>query len=296
MEVVIMIVVTTPTGQIGQQILNNIFDSTEAVRIIVRDPSRLSQRVRERVEVVQGSHDDIAVVTKAFEGADSVLWLVPPNPRAENPMSYYLNFTRPACETIKSQGVKYVIGVSSLGHDFGTPAGLLTPAFAMDDLIETTGVSYRALRMPFFMENLLHQVNAIKSQGMFFMANSADHKLATCATRDIADAAAKLLLDHSWTGQDSVSVVGPDDLSPNDMAKIISQVLERPIRYQQIPSADYKATMMQYGMTEGWAQGLIDMAAAQDQGIYSKESRIAQRTPTSFVQWCEEVLKPAFLA
>jgi uncharacterized protein YbjT (DUF2867 family) len=291
-----MIVVTTPTGQICQQVLDNIFDSTEAVRVIVRDPSRLSPRVRERVEVVQGSHDDIAVVTKAFKDADSVLWLVPPNPQSENPMNYYLNFTQPACEAIKSQGVKRVIGVSSLGHDFGTPAGLLTPAFAMDDLIENTGVNYRALRMPFFMENLLHQVNAIKSQGMFFMANSGNHKLATCATRDIADGAAKLLLDNSWNGQGSVSVVGPDDLSPNDMARIISQVLERPIRYQQIPSMEYKTTMMQYGMSEAWAQGLIDMAAAQDQGIYNNESRIAQRTPTSFIQWCEEVLKPAFLA
>lgn len=291
-----MIVVTTPTGQIGQQILNNIFDSTEAIRVIVRDPARLSPRIRERVEVVQGSHDDIAVVTKAFEGADCVLWLVPPNPRAENPMSYYLNFTHAACEAIKSQGVKRVIGVSSLGYDFGSPAGLLSPAFAMDDLIKTTGVNYRALRMPFFMENLLHQVNAMKGQGMFFMANSADQKLATCATRDIADVATNLLLDKTWTGQDSVSVVGPDDLSPNDMAKIISQVLEHPIHYQQIPSADYKAIMMQYGMSEAWAQGLIDMATAQDQGIYNNESRIAQRTPTSFKQWCEEELKPSFLS
>lgn len=40
--------------QIGQQILDNIFDSTEAIRVIVRDPSRLSPRVRKRVEVVQG--------------------------------------------------------------------------------------------------------------------------------------------------------------------------------------------------------------------------------------------------
>ncbi|CAH1222489.1 Quinone oxidoreductase 2 [Paenibacillus allorhizoplanae] len=291
-----MIVVTTPTGQIGQQVLDNIFDSTEAVRVIVRDPSRLSPRMRERVEVVQGSHDDIAVVTKAFEDADSVLWLVPPNPQAENPMNYYINFTQPACEAIKNQGVKRVIGVSSLGYNFGTPAGLLTPAFAMDDLIENSGVNYRSLRMPFFMENLLHQVNAIKSQGMIFMANAGDHKLATCATRDIADVATKLLLDNTWTGQESVSVIGPDDLSPIDMARIISQVLELPVRYQQIPSTDYKATMMQYGMSEAWAQGLIDMAAAQDQGIYNNESHTAQRTPTSFIQWCEEVLKPAILA
>ena len=129
-----MIVITTPTGQIGHQILNNIFDTTEEIRVIVRDPSRLSPRIRERVEVVQGSHDDIDVVTKAFEGVDCVLWLVPPNPRAESSEGYYLNFTRPACEAIKNQAVKRVIGVSSLGREFGKNAGLLSPAFAMDDL------------------------------------------------------------------------------------------------------------------------------------------------------------------
>ncbi len=54
-----MIVITTPTGQIGRQILNNILDSGKSIRVIARDPSRLDPKVRDRVEVVQGSHDDI---------------------------------------------------------------------------------------------------------------------------------------------------------------------------------------------------------------------------------------------
>ena len=292
-----MIVVTAPTGQIGHQILDNVLDSTEAIRVIVRDPSRLSPRERERVEIVQGSHDDIDVVTKAFAGADCVFWLVPPNPHAESSEGYYLDFTRPACEAIKSQGVKRVVAVSSLGREFGENAGLLSCAYAMDQLIESTGVSYRALRMPFFMENLLGQVEAIKSQGMFFLANSGDRKLATCATRDIAAVAARLLLDDSWSGQDSVPVLGPDDLSPNDMAQIMSEVLERPVRFQQVSGEGYKATLMQYGLSEAWAQGVVDMVAAQNNGIYDAEQRASQSTtPTSFRQWCEEVLKPAVLA
>lgn len=46
--------------------------------------SALSPHVRERVQVVQGSHDDIGVVTGAFAGADCVFWLVPPNRHAES--------------------------------------------------------------------------------------------------------------------------------------------------------------------------------------------------------------------
>ena len=291
-----MIVITTPTGQIGHQTLDNVRAHAEAIRVIARDPSRLDPKTRERVEVVQGSHDDINVVTQAFAGADCVFWLVPPNPHTDSPRDYYLDFTRPACEAIKSQGVKRVIAVSSLGREFGKNAGLLSAAFAMDELIESTGVSYRALCMPFFMENLLNQVKSIKNQGMFFLAMSGDHKLLTCASPDIAAVAASLLLDNSWSGQDSVPVVGPDDLSPNDMAQIMSEVLQRPIRFQQVTGEAYKATLMQYGMTGAWAQGLVDMAEAQDQGIYN-EPRVAQSIArTSFRQWCEDVLKPAVLA
>ena len=44
---------------------------------------------------------------------------------------------------------------------------------------------------------------------MFFLANAADRPLATVATADVAAAAARLLLDGSWSGQESVPVAGP---------------------------------------------------------------------------------------
>jgi hypothetical protein len=70
-----MIVITTPTGQIGGQV---ILDSGEAARVIARDPSRLPARVHARAEVVQGSHSDADTITKALAGADRMFWLVPP--------------------------------------------------------------------------------------------------------------------------------------------------------------------------------------------------------------------------
>ncbi|MCW2913571.1 MAG: NAD-dependent epimerase/dehydratase family protein [Actinomycetia bacterium] len=294
-----MIVVTTPTGSIGHQVLENVLDnvpdSGELIRVIARDPSRLPSQTRERVDVVQGSMDDIDVVTKAFNGADTVFWLVPPYSNAESIEGYALDFTRPACEAITSQGVKRVVGVSSLGRGAATSTGL--GSYAMDGLIESTGVSYRALRMPGFMENMLHQVEPIKNQGMFFLPASGNRKLPTCATRDIAAAAARLLLDDSWSGQDSVPILGPEDLSYNDMAQIMSEVLQRPIRFQQVPGDAYKATLMQHGMNEAWAQGVVDLLAKIDKGLYNAEPRTPQSTtPTSFRQWCEEVLKPAVLA
>jgi hypothetical protein len=87
----------------------------------------------------------------------------------------------------------------------------------------------------------------------------ASKSIPTCATRDVV---AKLLLDPSWSGQDHVPVLGPEDLSFNDMA-----------------------------------QGMLDMAAAKNDGLDNAEPRTPEsKTPTSFRQWCEKVLKPAVLS
>jgi uncharacterized protein YbjT (DUF2867 family) len=291
-----MIVITTPTGQIGHQVLENLLGADEPLRVIARDPSRLSPRIHERAEVVQGSHGDREVVDKALAGADAVFWLVPPALRVESPESVYVDFSMPACEAFKSRGIKRVVGVSALGR--GTPwaasAGLVSASLAMDDLIASTGVSYRALTMPSFMDNVIRQVDAIKDQGVFFSPIAADRKLPTCATRDVAAVAAELLLDDSWSGQGSVPVLGPDDLSFDEMAQIMSEVLGRPVRFQQTPGEAFKASLVEHGASEAIAQATLDMMVAKDNGLDNAEPRTPQSTtPTSFRQWCEDVLEPA---
>ena len=290
-----MITITTPTGAIGHQVLENVLRGKELVRIIARDPSRLPSHVRERVDVVQGSHSDPTVVNKAFAGADLVFWLVPPDPHAATVDAAYLDFTGPACAAFKNQGVKRVVGISALGR--GTPAathaGLVTASLKMDDLIASTGVHYLAVTNPSFMDNLLRQVESIRNQGVFSLPISGDLRQPSACTRDIAATAAKLLLDPSWSGIGSVAVLGPEDLSYNDMATIMSDVLDRPVRFQEIAGQAFKARLLQRGMSEAMAQANLDMWVAYGRGLDTAELRTPESTtPTSFRQWCEEVLKP----
>jgi len=50
-------------------------------------------------------------------------------------------------------------------------------------------------------------------------------------------------------------------------------------------------------MSDAMAQGMLDMAVAKDNGLDNAEPRTPQSTiPTSFRQWCEDVLKPVVLA
>ena len=293
-----MIVVTAPTSNIGHQVLAKILNTGGPIRVIARDPSRLPAPTRECVEIVQGSHSDFDVVSQAFAGADAVFWLVPLSPVAQSLETAYLDFTRSACEAIKSQGVRRLVGISALGRGTALAgnAGLVTASLAMDDLIASTGVSYRALTMPSFMDNILRQIEPIKRQGVFFSPISGGRKLPTCATRDIAAVAARLLLDSSWSGVGHAAVLGPEDLSFNDMAEIITDVLGKPVRFQQISFEAFKAGLIERGASGAIAQGTTDMMRAKNEGLDNAEPRTPENTtPTSFRRWCEEMLKPAVL-
>lgn len=293
-----MIVVTTPTGGIGRQVLDNLLGSGTDLRVVARNLDDIPADIRQRVEVIQGSHGDGAVIEKAFDGADAVFWLTPPDPHAESVEAAYVGFTRPAAEALRNRAVKRVVGVTALGR--GTPwasrAGYVAGSLAMDDLIASTGVAYRALTNPSFMDNMMRQAEAIRSQGMFFSPIDGDRKLPYVATRDIAAAAARLLLDDAWTGVSGVPLLGPEDLSNNDMAEIISEVLGKPVRFQQITFEAYKDRFVSFGMTDAMAQGMTDMAWTKNEGLDNAVQRTpANSTPTSFRQWSEEVLKPAVL-
>ncbi len=291
-----MIVITTPAGQIGRQVLGNLLESGEQLRVIARDPSQLPAGVREDLDVVEGSHGDAAVLDKAFAGADAVFWVTPADPRAPSVQAAFAGFTWPAAEAFRRHGVGRVVGVSMLGR--GTPwaaqAGFVTGSLAMDDLIAASGVAYRALANPYFMEDTLRQAESIKNQGVFAYPIAGDRKLPTVATRDIAAAASRLLRDARWSGVAEVPLLGPEDLSYHETAEIMSQVLGKDVRFEQITFEAYKDRFIRLGMSDAMAQGYTDMAWAKNQGLDNGVQRTPQNsTPTSFRQWCEEVLKPA---
>jgi hypothetical protein len=51
--------------------------------------------------------------------------------------------------------------------------------------------------------------------------------------------------------------------------------------------------LLKAGMSDAMAQATLDMWVAYDQGLDTREPRTPESTtPTSFRQWCEQVLKP----
>ena len=150
--------------------------------------------------------------------------------------------------------------------------------------------------MPFYMENLLAQLGAIREHGTFSLAFAADRPLATVATRDIAATAAKLLADRSWAGQEHLPVFGPDRLSPNAMAALMSEALNRTVRFKQLSVADVESALAQRGASEGVVRDVIEAMIAVQNGIYDADQAASTPGPTDFGTWCRDVLRPAAVA
>ncbi len=290
-----MIVVTTPIGNIGHHVVQHLLDVGETVRVIARDPAKLSPAVRDRVEVVQGSHGDAGVVDRAFEGAEALFWLATPD-WSNPPDAGTADLARIGAEAIRRNGVARVVAVTTLGRD--TPwqdrAGMATASIRGVDVLRSSGVAIRGLALPAFMDNALIQVDAIK-QGRMTGPIDPDKKLPHTAARDSGRAAARLL-DWSWSGQEDVPVLGPEELSYADLAAIVSEMIGREVRYEQVPFDQLAAQLIQRGANEAFVQAYIAMLRAKNEGM----DNVAPRSSaiiggTSFRQWAEKELKPALL-
>ncbi len=286
-----MIVVTTPTGTIGAAVAAHLHATGTPLRLVARDPARLPEHLRADAEVVAGSHADPAVLDTALADAEALFVLVPPDHTAPDVTGHYLGFARPIGAAVRAHGVPRVVAVSSLGRGFTGPSGLLAAAWAMDSAIEASDAAYRSLQPPFFMENLLRQVDLIRDGGRFVLPFDPDAPLPAVATVDIADAATALLTDRTWTGQAGVPVRQPVDHTPREMAQIITETLGRPVTYHRATFDDHRARYTAAGASPAFVDAMVEMARAQDAGVYPPAP--GGGGGTTFRQWCASTLAPA---
>ena len=292
-----MIVVTTPTGNIGRHVVRHLLDAREALRLIVRDSSKLPHDVRDQVEVVEGSHGDAAVVDRAFRGADAVFWLCPPTP-SPTPAAATVDFARPGAEAMRRHGVLHIVAATTLGRNtrWQERAGNATGSIHMVDMLRATDAAVRGLALPAFMDNALRQAPAIR-QGKMLGPIAPDKKLPHTAARDTGVAAAGLLIDRSWSGQEDIPVLGPEELSYADLAAIVSEIIGREVRYEHQTYEAYKAAAIAHGLTDAFAQGFVDMLRAKEEGMDNVASRAtAIIGATTFRRWVQEELQPALAA
>jgi uncharacterized protein YbjT (DUF2867 family) len=287
------VVVTTPTGAIGHKVVSRMLEAGVETVVIARDPEKLDAGVRSKVHVVQGSHDRAEVLERALSDADAMLWVVPPSPSMQRPLTYYSEFSQAAMTLLRGSTTR-VVGISALGRGYEGDAGMAGAALRMDDLFISAGVNYQPLILPSFFDNFLMQAGSIAKHGTFSSVLPPDQRAPMCATADIATVAARLILDGWAQNVTSVPVLGPEDLSFNDVAAAMTQVLGYQVEYRRITEEDFVERLVRRGTSEPLARGLLAMAVAKGRGLDNGEPRTLEATtPTTIRQWCQEELVPA---
>jgi len=181
---IMKILITTPNGCVGRKIVPELLAPEFSVRIVTRQPYRLANDIREQVEIVRGSTDDISTLCKALEGVDAMFWCIPrPWLQETNVRRHYERFARAASKAIREAGTPRVVSISA------DPRSALPE---MEDILNESGAAIRHLRCGRFTENPYIPIS-------------------TAAAADIADVALRLLVRTDWKGVESLSLRGLAD-------------------------------------------------------------------------------------
>ena len=288
------ILVTTPTGNIGRQIVRELLAPEFSVRVIVRDPSRLPEEIRRQAEVVHGSADDATTLRRALDGVEALFWCVPGESlQATDVRGHYERFARAGGEAIREAGTRRVVTISAGGKGLARKAGPISGLHAMEDILNESGAAIRHLRCGAFMENFLREAQVIAGRGVLSYPMPGHLAIPMVAATDIADTALRWLARRDWKGIAGVAVHGPEDLSHGQATAVMERVLERAVRYQEASANRYVQSLVACGASAEYARSRVEMFAELAEGISRAEPRtVESTTSTSLAAWTDSELRP----
>lgn len=293
-----MYVITGATGNTGSVIANKLLQHGKKVRVVGRDASRLDRFTQKGAEAAVADVTDAGALTKAFNGAEAVYVLIPPNVASPDPRGYSERVTDATAAAIERAGVKYAVLLSSIGADKSHGTGPVVGLHNFEQKlsgISTLNALY--VRAGYFMENLLPQVGVIKSFGIMGGPVRADLRLPLIATRDIGSFVAEALLALNFTGKQTRELQGQRDVSYKEATVVVGKAIGKTdLAYSQLPPSQLKPALLQMGMSGASADIILEMAEALNTGfMVALEPRSAQNsTPTSIEQFVTEEFVPRF--
>jgi NAD(P)H dehydrogenase (quinone) len=113
------------------------------------------------------------------------------------------------------------------------------------------------------------------------------------ATQDIAEIAAEFLL-KPIDGHHVIDIVGPQEISFDEWARIAGQAIGKQIRVVTIPGDKLKAAMSQGGMSPEMAALMVEMEEAAPKILGQFKGEQKRTGKVTFPQFAREVFAPAY--
>jgi NAD(P)H dehydrogenase (quinone) len=243
-----MITVTGATGHLGRLAVAELLASgvpAGDITAAVRTPDRADLGVR----VVHADYGDPATLATAFAGTDRLLFVSSNNLAGR--AAEHANVVRAAGDA----GVGLIAYTSILRAD---SSGLLLAGehLRTEEAIRASGLPFTLLRNGWYLENYTGQLDNFLDSGV--MTGSAGEGRVSAASRaDFAAAAAVVLTGDGHQGA-VYELAGDESFTVAEFAAELSRQAGKPVRYEDMPVADYAAQLAGFGLPEQAARTFAD--------------------------------------
>ncbi len=236
------------SGHTGAVVAQALLEQKQKVRVLVRDAAKGERWKKRGAEVSVGSVEDAHALAAAFRGVDAAFLLVPPPPPATT--GYFTRAKKISdafVQTLSGSHLKHVVLLSSWGAQHAEGTGVVRALYMAEQALRALKVPCTFLRASSFVENWSSVLEAAKG-GQLPTFLPADFKFAQVATHDIGLLAALLLPEHPKAHR-VVELAGPAPASPQDVARVLSTLLGRPVQVASQPVSHMAAAFQQFGFS-----------------------------------------------
>jgi uncharacterized protein YbjT (DUF2867 family) len=286
------IAVTTPTGHIGSKLANILLDRKSDVTLIARHPEKVKDLASRGAKVIAGEHSDPAVVEQAVRGAQALFWLTPSEMTSHDPLGTTRRMAEAGASVIRKHPELHVVQLSSAGAFLPSGTGPIVGHYETEEKFRAAGKNIVSLRPNEFMENVFFSLPTIIGQDSIYTSLPGSVKAPIIATQDIAEVAAEFLL-KPIDGHHVVDIVGPQEISLDEWARIAGQAIGKQIRVVTVPGDKLKAAMSQSGMSPEMAALLVEMEEAYPK-IQQFKGGQKRTGKVTFAQFAREVFAPGY--
>ncbi|MCH8836370.1 MAG: SDR family oxidoreductase [Candidatus Marinimicrobia bacterium] len=283
------ITVTGATGNIGQLVVPALLAGGAEVTALVRDSKKAEGLKSQGVTVIPGEYTDAAAVQTAFEGADAILMIAPPNPDAVTQMSALIT-------AAKKAGSPHVVRMSAIKAAADAPTENGKLHHVSDNELIDSGLPYTILRPHLFMQNIWMSIPTIQEQSKIYWG-MGDGKMGMIDVRDIADVTVKILLNGSHQGE-TLNPTGPESITFTQVAEAISKFLDKEVTYINVTYEQVRQSIIEMGWGEWGGQVMHDYAKAFTEGwgdfTTDDVEKVTGNKSRSIDQFVSEVLAHGF--
>ena len=270
-----MFVITGATGNTGSVAAEALLEAGKSVRVVVRSAAKAQRLAARGAEVVEADLSDEAALRQAFQGAEGVYLLSPPDVTLADFFAVRQKLIDGLARAAKAAGVQHVVFLSSLGAQHSSGTGMIVSTHAGEQALRATGLPVTFVRAAYFMENWASALQPVQQDGVLPSFIAASRALPMVATRDIGKAIARALLDGP-RGTRIIELGGPAEVSPADVAATFAKILGREVKVAEVPLEAAVATFTSFGFSQSVAEGFREMFEGIANGKVSREGGSAE--------------------